>query len=307
MADEVATAVNDSAVQDTAAADSAPVEEQQLEVVTEGADLNPNDYREAEEEDKAEDVADDTAESEAVEEPEAPQTGDKELAPKSENRFQKLANENRELKAQLAAREAQVAQEQELLNEINPETGDYYSPAEAERIARSQYLENQKTNLAQERSQIEVEQNVQQLATEANQVYEELPMFRELNADGTKNPDFLPEIAADFEEVLAENLLYQLEDGRVFTAKVLQDNNIDPTTKTLVGSYNSPYKLAKLAAKAYEAAAVSAQIKGQKAAEKMLAASDSPTSTKPIATSTDEKNMSATEYAKAHGMKRVEQ
>jgi hypothetical protein len=306
MADEVANAVNDSAVQDTAAADSAPAEEQQLEVVTEGPELNPNDFRDAEDEGPAEDVADDTDESDTAAETEAPQDGDKPLAPKSENRFQKLANENRELKAQLAAREAQVAQEQELLSEINPETGDYYTPVEAERIARAQYLETQKESIAQERSQIEREQTVSQLVNEANSVTSEISMLRETNPDGSKNPDYNPQVAEDFDNLMAENLLFQVPDGRVFTAAVLKANGIDPATQTLVGSYNSPYKLAKSLANAYEAAAVKAQIKGQKATEKMLAVSDNPTSAKPATTTADVKKMSAEEFAKANGMKRFE-
>jgi len=306
MANEDATAVNDSAVQATATTDSAPAEEQQLEVVTEGPAIEPNSIRESEEEGSADDVADDTAESEAAEDTEAPQDGEKELAPKSQKRFRELANENRELKAQLAAREVQVAQEQELLNEINPETGDYYTPADAERIARNQYLETQKQFIAQERSQMEVQQNVQNIANEASQVVSEISMFREFNPDGTKNPDYRPEIAQDFDGLLAENLLYQVPDGRVFTAKVLADNGINPQTQTLVGSYNSPYKLAKSLANAYQAASVSAQIKGQKATEKMLAQADSPSSAKPAkASSKDEADMSPEEYAKAHGLKEV--
>lgn len=298
---EVATAVNDSAVQDTAAADPAPVEEQQLEVVTEGPAIDPRSISETE--DQTEDVADDTAETSTVTETETPQ-GDKELAPKSENRFQKLANENRELKARLAAQEAQVAQEQELLNEVNPETGDYYTPAEAERIARTQYLQTQQQSLAQERGQLDIQQNVQQLASEASQIASEIPMFRELNSDGTKNPEYIPEIAASYDSLLADNLLYQFQDGNVYTAAVLMQNGINPETQArLVGSYNSPLKLATIVANAYKASAVANQIKGQRATEKMLSQADNPSSAKPAKISSkDDADMSPQEYAKAHGL-----
>lgn len=312
MADEVASAVNDSAVQDTATTESAPAEEQQLEVVTEGPELNPNDFQDTE--DQAEDVADDTAEPEAVEETETPQE-DTKVDPKNEwdqltgpaqERFRQKVNEANELRAQLSqldARKAQVAQEQELLNEINPETGDYYSPADAERIARNNYLESQRQSLAQERQQMEVQQSVQSIASEAGQVAEEFPIFREFNADGTKNQDFKPEVAQDLDNLLSENLLYQIEDGRVFTAKVLADNGIDPSTKNLVGAYNSPYLLAKSLANAYQAASVTAKIEGQKATEKMLAQADTPTGAKPTkASSKDEANMSPDDYAKSKGL-----
>lgn len=305
MANEDASAVNDSAVQDTAAADSAPVEEKQLEVVSEGPALEPNDIREPVAEDTAEDVADDTAEPEAVEEPQEPQD-EQPLAPKSENRFQKLANENRELKAQLAAREAQIAQEQELLNEINPETGDYYTPAEAERIARAEALQKQQQSLAQERTQLEVQQNVAQIATEAEQAAA-VPMFREFNEDGTKNPDYVPQLAADYDSLLADNLLFQAQDGNVYTAATLLANGVDLQTQAqLVGSYNSPLKLATIVANAYKASAVPNQLKGQKATEKMLSAADNVSSAKPSkASAADEATMSPEEYAKAKGLEQV--
>jgi hypothetical protein len=306
MPPEEGTAVNSGAVQDTAPAAPAPAEETKLEVVTEGPAVNPKDIREVEDEDLAGNEADDTTGDGIVEESKAPQ-GEKELNPKSENRFQKLANENRELKARIAAQEAQVAQEQELLGEINPETGDYYTPAEAERIARTQYLQAQQQNLARERGQLEVQQNVDRLASEANQITQDVPMLREFNSDGTKNPEYNAEIAANYDGLLADNLLYQLPNGGVYTAGVLMQNSINPETQaTLVGSYNSPYKLANIVANAYKASAVANQIKGQKATERMLSQADNPTGTKPArATSKDEANMSPEEYAKAHGLEKV--
>jgi len=311
MADEVATAVNDSAVQDTATTDPAPVEEQQLEVVTEGPAVDARQFQ-TEEEGEADDAADDTAVSEAAEDTEEPQ-GDKPLAPKSENRFQKLANERNqykaeaaELKARLAAQEAQVAQEQELLNEINPETGDYFTPAEAERVARYQYLQTQQQNIAQQNVELTVQQNQIQLSNEAAQVVEAIPLLREFNPDGSKNPDYNPEVAAEYNEALGDSLLYQLPDGNVYTANTLIANGINPETQRLIGASQSPIKLAKLAAKAYQTAAVTAQIKGQKATEKMLSQADNPSSSKPAkATSKDEAAMSPEEYAKAHGLQEV--
>jgi hypothetical protein len=279
MANEDASAVNDSAVQDTAAADSAPVEEKQLEVVSEGPALEPNDIREPVAEDTADDVADDTDEPEAVEEPQEPQD-EQPLAPKSENRFQKLANENRELKAQLAAREAQIAQEQELINEINPETGDYYTPQEAERIAFHQSRQQQAQDLAQQRMVLDIQQNQMVLQNDAERVVNEFPLFNE------NSPEYNKELAAQADALVQQNLIV--------------DQNGVP-----IGANVSPYEIYKTIATAYKASAVPNQIKGQKATEKMLSASDSVSSTKPSKSSANDADMSAEEYAKAHGLEEV--
>lgn len=304
MANEDASAVDASAAQVTAPTESAPVEEQQLEVVTEGPELNPNDFQDTETEETE-------AEAEVVEETETekPQ-GEKPLSPKSENRFQKLANEKRELERQLAefkAREAQAAQGQELLNEVNPETGEYYTPQEIERITYQQRLENEGKSAAEQRQNLEIQQNQMTIASEASQVTDEVPILREFNEDGTKNPDFNPEIAAEYDSLLGDNLLYRYADGNVYTANTLRANGIDLATQaTLVGAHNSPMKLAQIVAKAYNASAVPNQIKGQKATEKMLSQADNPTSAKPSkASAKDENNMSAEEYAEAHGLKKV--
>jgi hypothetical protein len=239
-----------------------------------------------------------------------PQDAEKPLSPKSENRFQKLANERRELERKLneyRAREAQAAQGQELLSEVNPETGEYYTPQEIERITYQQRLENEGKSAAEQRQNLEIQQNQVAISTEASQVTSQVPILREFNEDGTKNPDFNPEIAAEYDNALGDNLLYRFTDGNVYTANVLRANGINLETQAiLVGAYNSPMKLANLVAKAYQASAVPNQIKGQKATEQMLSAADNVTSTKPAkASATDEKSMSAEEYAKAHGLEKV--
>lgn len=284
MAQEESQAVDTSAAQDAVVTDSAPVEEPSLDVVTEGPELNPNNYREETEED-VEDVADDTAEPEAPVETEEPQESDKPLAPKSENRFQKLANENRELRealAQVEARKTQVAAEQELLNEINPETGDYYTPTEAERIARQFSLQKAQAAAEEETQNIQFQQFQYQVNQEADQIPKDFPIFDESNRES-----FNKEVAASAAQAV-EHLLIRDANGQV------------------VGARASLYPTYKAIAQAFEASAVANQIKGQKATEKMLSQSDNLASAKPSkANSKDDKEMSPTEYAKSHGLKTV--
>lgn len=287
MADEVANAVNDSAVQDTATTDSAPAEEQHLEMVTEGPDLNPNDFQnETETEDKPVET-DDVADTET----DKPQESDKPLSPKSENRFQQLANERnaaleeaqrvkQELE-QLRQREAQFANEQDLLNQVNPETGDYYSPQEIERIAFQQSRELQAQQVAEQRYSLEVQQNQLAINNEAASVVNDFPIFN------PSSPDFNPDVAKQAAQLLQDNLVYD------------QNNQ-------LIGANISPYKLYQTIASAYTASAVPNQIKGQRATEKMLSAADNPTSAKPVrASAKDESDMSPAEYAKAHGLEKT--
>lgn len=278
MADEVATAVSDSAVQDTGVQESA-TEETKLEVVTEGKELNPNDFS------QDDPVTEDADQSEAEETKEEPQDTKKPVSPKAENRFQKLANENRELKERLAnlkLREAQLATEQDLLNEINPETNELYTPQEVERLAFQRSREQQLQQVSQERYEAEVQENIQKINDESLQVVQEFPLFNK------ESSEFREDLAVAAAEVLNEALAY--------------DDN-----EQLIGSNVSPYKLYKLAATAYqagvEASAVPNQIKGQKAAEQMLAAADNPSSAKPTkASAKDEASMTPAEYAKAHGL-----
>src|SRR3990167_7720063 len=93
-----------------------------------------------------EDVADDTAETDKTpEETEVKPLGEeKPLAPKSENRFQKLANDNKALREQVEkltsnAYEPQTAEQ--LSDIVNPETGEYYTAAQAADVAMEQQLQ----------------------------------------------------------------------------------------------------------------------------------------------------------------------
>lgn len=179
--------------------------------------------------------------------------GEKPLAPKSENRFQKLANENRELKEQMArltSQETQVAAEQELLGQVNPETGEYFTPQEAERIARAHSLDTQQQALSQDRYELEVKQNQITLADEANQALREYPIF------DPHSDQYNAALAERVDQLLGQNLIF--EEG----------------TNRVIGSHTSPLNLYKTIFEATQMSMAEGQIKGQKATQKMLASVD---------------------------------
>lgn len=190
-------------------------------------------------------------ETQTEEESEEQSQGEKELAPKSQNRFQTLANENRDLKEQidrLKSQEAQIATEQGLLNEINPETGEYYTTQEIERVAFQESREQQQQTLAQQRYDLEVQQNQQIISNEANQALQEFPMFDETS------PSFDKELATQADKLLGQSLIIQ--DGKI------------------VGSTISPYQLYKTIATSAQAATTKGEVKAQRSTEKMLANAD---------------------------------
>ncbi len=188
------------------------------------------------------------------------------LSPKSENRFQTLANRNRELEAQLAQltqRESQVATEQDLINQINPETGEYYTALDAERIARYQANESQQQTIAQQRQELQVQQSVNNLTSEATKIVTDFPMFDETSKE------YNPDVAAQAEALLGENLI------RSTTIPEIDPKTGQPTgLGQIIGSNISPYKLYKTIADSARAYGVKAQVSAQRATEKMLANAD---------------------------------
>jgi hypothetical protein len=156
-------------------------------------------------------------------------------------------------------REAQLASERGLLQEVNPETGEYYSPAEAERIARQQTLETAQATAAEERYAMEVQQNQTLISTEARRALHDFPMFDAMPDENGKptNPEYDEELTKQADELLNQSLI--------------RDQN-----GVLVGSNVSPYKLYKTFADSTRASAAKAQAKAQKATETMLANVDDP-------------------------------
>ena len=277
------SAVNTPVVeQNTTTTESAPVETNSSEVVDDGfSDITVDDTKSPISSEKEDTESKEVPEAETPEGEQADETQSDEKPRGKEKREQQLKEEidqhkqtlgipeNKDIRDLVAARnalaelnearqrEAQVANEQTLLNEVNPDTGDYFTPQEAERIARQQVLEEQQQSYGQHRYELEVQQNQQILSTEAHRVTQEFPIF------DPQSIEFIPEIAQQVDELLEQNLIF------------------DPETNQLVGSNVSPYQLYKTVATAYQKSQVLGQIKGQKATEKMMAATDS-TSSAPV-------------------------
>lgn len=253
MAEE-ATAVSEQEVQqDTPATESAPVENNSPEVADPLLDILSSDEDkatepEAETESEAETPVEEQNESQADETQaeEQPQGEEKPLSEKAENRFQKLANENRELKAYIEQLHAQVYQPQtaeELMDEG-------LSPELAEVRALKQQLEVQSYNNR-------VIEAISSLESESARVLHDFPIF-----DPT-SPDYQEDLALAASESLQASLIR------------------DPNTGQIIGSHLSPQQIYKPIADAYEKSRVKGQIQGQKATEKMLASVDSRGSVTP--------------------------
>jgi len=254
------TATEDSAteVQESSQVEEKDVMEQSLE------ELSQDDQKETE--DKEESNADDTADSNESDETDTTTEGDKPLAPKSENRFQKLANENKELKtnlenpeflaqqlAQIKAKEAEVATRQELLETVNPETGEYFTPQEVERIAAQQANETYSEQLAQERYSLEVANNQQAIKTQVEKALEQFQMF------DSDSKEYNAELTAKADAILAKALIWDTD---------AQGNQV------LVGSQLDPYEIYQTIAEATQAVTPKVQAQAQKATETMLANAD---------------------------------
>jgi hypothetical protein len=285
-------AVNDE-VEQTTAAESAPVGkpsvssddlDKQLDNIAE--EIEADDPKATESEDDATDVEEPKADEtkEESEQPGDKPEGEQPLTEKSQNRFQQLANDNRELRKQieeLQAKQAQFATEQDLLNEVNPETGDYYTPQEIERISWAQQREKLNERTGQELYDLQVRQNQQAISSEAQQVVSEIPLLN------PESKDYVPEVGEQYANLLNDNLVYQTADGQQVNRSTLLANGVNPDTQaTLVGYYTSPFKIAQTLSVAYQTAQkrgeTVGQAKAQKATAKMLANADAPSSAGPV-------------------------
>jgi hypothetical protein len=187
-----------------------------------------------------------------------PQGEEKPLAPKSENRFQKLANENRELREQIDKITSETYAPQtveELTAIVNPETGQPYTVAQAADAALAQQLQMRDYKDRAVHAQTVV-------GTEAWEVLNEFPMF---------NPD-----SKDYDKELASIAADTLE------ANLIRDPNmpeIGPDGKptglgTIVDFRQSPKQIYQTLARASGISAAKGQLKGQADTETMLANAD---------------------------------
>lgn len=289
------TAVNDE-VEQTTAAESAPEEKQtvdaedldsQLDKIAEDIEAKNPEATDSEDDATNDAPADETNEETAPEgdKPTSPEDDWNTLNGKSQDRFRQMANERNELRRQmeeLQAKQAQFATEQDLLNDINPDTGDYYTPQEIERISWARQREALNERTANELYGLQIQQNQQTINDEAAQVVNEIPLLN------PESKEYIPEIGQKYVDLLNDSLVYQTVDGQQVNRSTLLANGINPDTQaTLVGYYTSPLKLAQTLSAAYQSAQKKGetlgQARAQKATEKMLANADAPSSAAPKA------------------------
>lgn len=283
------TAAKDEVVADATTTDSAPVENTESEVDEELERIGdiPLDGSAPETDGQVDDVVTDKPAAEETQEennqpqsdkPASPEDEWNSLAGSSKDRFQQTVNERNELRRkveELEAKKAQFATEQDLIGEIDPDTGFPYTTQRIEEISWQQNREAQAQRVNQELYETQVLQNQKSIDAEVAQLSKDFSVV----VPGSK--DYVPEIGAQYAEALNDSLVYALPDGRQANRSTLLANGINPDTQaTLVGYSTSPYKLAKLAADAFNQAKTRGetigQAKAQKATEKMLANVDSP-------------------------------
>lgn len=133
-------------------------------------------------------------------------------------------------------RNAGLELEQKLLDQTNPETGDPYTPDEANLMARRATL--QATRVVESRKAYNegVQHNQQVIQTELQRGFSEFPMFVEKLPDGTPNPAYDEEAA----NLAGQHLL----DAYLTADSGKQDKDGRPVP-LVVGIKRSPYEILK--------------------------------------------------------------
>lgn len=185
-------------------------------------------------------------------------------------RIRELANQNRSLRDELAQRDRMFERaaainerayqvesaddvptvEYLMENEIDPDTGEYYTK-DAARIYRMETLDQirqQQTQLSEYSRQVADNQN--RMLTEAEQAIRDFPMF------DAETSEYNSEIAQAVDAELAANVI------------------VDERTKQLIGVRRSVYDIYRTANALYEAGRVGGQVAGQRSAEQMMARAD---------------------------------
>lgn len=240
--DEESTAVNTTEVVDTSPTESAAVE------TTESTGDELDDFiretmtdEEPEEKEEEEDThtePDDTAEvteegEDTAKEQSEPTAADRRkdqlnteirdmVAQK--NQLAKELEQYQQLAANLQQQQAQERLPQnveEYLNEINPDTGEYFTPQEAQLNLMAQKLQQMETERQQERHIAEVRTHQAEFTNEIDKVLRDFPEF---DAESDK---FNPELSERMDAILQANLI------------------IDPVTRQPIGSHTPLYQLYK--------------------------------------------------------------
>lgn len=208
---------------------------------------------EAPKEDATEETDNPETEDKSKDEPEAPAEETDKPRGGAEDRKQQLNSEIRELVAQRNTLKKEIEQknseayrvatEDELLDQVNPETGQYFNRIEAKLAVMEQNDQLRRYNEEVAEAQLT-------LSAEAQRALQDFPMFDETSSE------YDAEIAKEVDQLLGANLVF------------------DQNTRQVIGSHVSPYKLYKAVARSAKQSALNGQIKGQKATEQMLSSAD---------------------------------
>lgn len=181
-----------------------------------------------------------------------PRGDEQPLKPKAENRFQQLANENKDLRAQIEQLHAQVYKPQ-TVEELMDEG---LSQELAEVRSLKQELEVQAYNSKVYETQV-------QLESDSQRVVQDFPIF------DPESSEYIPELAEQARQNLQKAIV------------------TDQNTGQIIGFNQSPYQIYKPIADAYKMSSIRGKIEGQRATEKMLANVDAPASVTPRETKKD--------------------
>jgi hypothetical protein len=289
---EDATAVNDAPITDAPA--SAPVETSEKVENLDSFDLDESDFKDdpsdSDEEGQTGDEAPDkpqpapdqdedadTETDQKAEDTEEPtdqkETDDK---PSKEDKRQdfirNLVNERNELRKQVADLNSSIYEArtpEQLQQEINPDTNEYYTALEARVIAseEKQALRDYNDQVAD--AQLSVQ-------TDARNVIQDFPWADE------SSKDFNKELAPAVDEMLARNFIRDPN-----TEQTDKDGNRIPGTGQIVGTHLPTYQLYKLIDDAVKIGKTNGELQGQKATKKMMATADSISSAGPAAPKRD--------------------
>lgn len=243
--------------QDTKQADSSPAEETKPEAVDKPEDT------------KADDTADDTQatdtdsdQQDADETETEPQ--DKPLKPKSENRFQNLANENRALK-----------------EEVERLTGEVYQPKTADDF-QAEGLTAAEARVAALESRLEIKEFTEQVSQAQSAIGGD--SMQVLNDFPWANPD-----SEEFDEDLHGQAAELLEANLIRHPQIPEIGpDGQPTGLGIViGSNVPPYQLYQTLDRARGISSTKGRIQGQQAAERQLANADTASAAAPAKTKAD--------------------
>lgn len=271
--DEQSTAVSTEGAVDTSATESATVEISKS-TGDDFADFMRDELTEQSEDDTSTETTDD---HEVEEETEANSQDDEQVERQAQKqsgadrRKDQLSTEIRDMVAQknqlaqeleryqqLAASLKQQKQVQEqspqtiddYLNTVNPDTGEYFTPQEAQLNLMAQQLQRLETERQQERHFNEIRTQQTQFANEIDKVLRDFPEF------DSESDKFNPELSQRMDAILQGSLI------------------IDPVTQQPIGSHTPIYQLYKTISDSTQLGSRIGAAEQQKATSKMLQSVD---------------------------------